>query len=184
MTAAIPVVVSKRSYESDDPNDIIESSISFVNASFESGLGPEDLAPDALRSYYVDYYLAQMNYGGSSQFVYNSRWHQQAITYVREGLAAIGATRHLALFEAAARSIQKFGARRLEAFFDSEYFGKNEARDELNGFGEGFFEVAREENLCSLNARWLRGLPQLSVLTIEEMKAEIKRRVAAAVDPT
>ena len=67
------VVVSAESVASADPAEIIHSNIAFVNALFAEQVRPEEIASDALRSYHVDYYLAQVENGGFSQFVYNSR---------------------------------------------------------------------------------------------------------------
>lgn len=71
------VIVSDLSFASEAPYDVVESNITFVNALLEEQCRPEEIAPDALRSYYVDHYLAQMNNGGVSRFVYNSRWSPQ-----------------------------------------------------------------------------------------------------------
>src|SRR5579872_3800744 len=89
------VVVSDASFRSDDPSEIVESNCSFLNALFEEYLTADEVSADALRSYYVDYYLAEVNNGGFSQFVYNSRWSPQVLAFVREGLRAMKAKRHL-----------------------------------------------------------------------------------------
>ncbi len=122
------VVVSDKSFHSDDPAEIVESNISFVNALFEEYLTAEEVSPNALRSYYVDYYLAQVNNGGFSQFVYNSRWSPQVEQLVREGLQAMKAKQHLKVFDEGARLVEKFGQDRLKAYFASEYFGENPDR--------------------------------------------------------
>src|SRR4051812_5684805 len=63
------IVVSTKSFGSKEAEDIVESNVSFVNALFDEYLTGEEVHPDALRSYYVDYYLDQVNNGGFSQFV-------------------------------------------------------------------------------------------------------------------
>src|SRR6266700_3596257 len=92
------VVVSDTSFRGDDPSEIVESNVSFLNALFEEHLTAEEVSADALRSYYVDYYLAQVNNGGFSQFVYNSRWSPLMNGFIRDGLSAMKAVGHLALF--------------------------------------------------------------------------------------
>lgn len=77
----------------------------------------------ALKSYYVDYYLAQVNNGGFSQFLYNSRWHSGTIGLLREGLVATNAKKHLALFEEGAALVASLGEAGLEGYLDSDYFG-------------------------------------------------------------
>lgn len=68
------VIVSIDAMGSDDPCDLISSNIDVVNALLNEHLNPDEISIDALRSYYVDYFLSQLNNGGFSQFVYNSRW--------------------------------------------------------------------------------------------------------------
>lgn len=185
MESVIPpdaVVVTDTSFQSDDSYQIVESNIYFVNALFEEYLTEEEVPRDALRSYYVDYYLAQVNNGGFSQFVYNSRWNPQLIAFVRDGMRAIGAKRHLELFEENARFVERFGQDRLEEYFGSEYFGENQDRDDLNAPNDRFFEVEKQEDLLALNATWLRTHPKLVVLTTEQMRAEIRRRGQAISD--
>lgn len=98
MQSSIPpeaVVVSDTSFRSNDAFEIVESNVSFLNALFSEYLTLGEVSADALRSYNVDYYLAQVNNGGFSQFVYNSRWDPQLIASVRGGMQAMKASRHL-----------------------------------------------------------------------------------------
>lgn len=65
------IVVSRKSIKSRDVYAVIESNISVVNYLLEEGAEPDELSPDALGSYYVDYYLAEVLNGGISQFMFN-----------------------------------------------------------------------------------------------------------------
>ena len=176
------VVVSKSSLESDDPYDVVYSNITFLNALQSEHFAPTELSADAMRSYYVDYYLAQVNNGGFSQFVYNSGWAEDTIRCVREGLLAMGATQHYELFNQSASILDRLGPDGLERFFESEYFGDNEERDILNEFDDKFYDLSEREDLIKLNADWLKGLPNLVVMTIDEMKEEVERRAAGLPD--
>ena len=176
------VVVSDVSLKSDDPYEIVGSNIAFLNAQLEEHLRHDELSPDGLRSYYVDYYLAQVNNGGFSQFVYNSRWDQDTIRFVREGLQLMGAKRHLELFNESASIIDRVGSEGMEKFFASEYFGNNKERDTLNAFDDKFFELSKHDDLIELNSKWLKALPNLMVMTKAEMKAEVERRASSLPD--
>ncbi|MCR5888423.1 DMP19 family protein [Hymenobacter sp. J193] len=176
------VIVSKDSFDNPDAYAVVYSNITFVNALRSSYFTNQELAPDALRSYYVDYYLAQVNNGGFSQFVYNSGWDADMVRTVREGLASMEARQHLALFERGAQLIDGLGAAGLQAYLEDDYWGDNDTRDELNSIGDEFFQLSEQEDLVDLNARWLRGLPNLRVLTIPQMEAEVDRRIAALPD--
>ncbi|MCD9032428.1 DMP19 family protein [Luteimonas sp. Y-2-2-4F] len=176
------VVVSRDALDSDDPYDLVGSGIAFVNALIARHLRRDELSSDALRSYYVDYYLAQVNNGGFSQFVYNSGWDGRVVADVRDGLEAMGAREHRALFERGAALVEALGAEGLQAFFSSEYFGDNATRDGLDALSDAFYDLSDREDLVRLNAAWLRRLPHLAVLAPEQMEAEVERRAAALPD--
>lgn len=185
MAAGYPqdaIIVSKDAHSSDDPYDLVLSNIQVVNSCLERYFTHEEIPADALRSYYLDYFLAQLNNGGFSQFVYNSRWGD-CIDYITDGFAAIGANRHLAHFEDAAHQMsERPGIDGLRTFFASEYFGENPERDILNEFSDGFFALEDSENLTELNAAWLRSHPNLVVLSDEAITAELDRRVDSIPD--
>jgi hypothetical protein len=162
--------------------DVVSSNIEVVNALFGEHLRADEIAPDALRSYYVDYYLAQVENGGFSQFVYNSHWSPVMNGFIREGLAAMRAMRHLALFNESAALVEKLGAERLPTFLEGELFGTNPTRDALNINNDRFYALTETEDLIALNAAWLRSLPGLKVMTAAEITAEIARRGAALPD--
>jgi hypothetical protein len=176
------VIVSDQSFASDEPYDIVESNIMFVSALLKEHLRAEEIAPEALRSYYVDYYLTQVNNGGFSQFVYNSQCPPALITLVREGLSAMRAAKHLALFDESAAIIDRMGPDRLQAFLGSQYSDARAERDALDAYNSRFFELSEGEDLIALNAAWLRSLPGLQVKTVDEMRAEVERRAGALAD--
>ncbi|MFM2447765.1 MAG: hypothetical protein RIS44_215 [Pseudomonadota bacterium] len=176
------VVLSSESVESGDPYDIIYSNITFLNALRAEHFRQDELPHRGLQSYYVDYYLSQVNNGGFSQFVYNSGWNEKMIRLVREGLIEMGAAKHFQLFNESASIVDRIGLVGMDRFFESEYFGKNKERDILNEFDNRFFKLLEDEDLVKLNAKWLRSLPDLVVMSADEMAAEVKRRTAALPD--
>jgi hypothetical protein len=135
-----------------------------------------------MRSYYVDYYLAQVDNGGFSQFVWNSRWAPTMVSLVREGLCLMKAERHLGLFEENVAMVDRMGRDGLQAYLRSEYWGDNAERDALGANDERFSELSKTEDLIALNAAWLRSLPALQVRSREDIEAEVERRAAALPD--
>ncbi len=176
--SALPVVVSRESYRSSEVSALVSSNVSFVAALLERLFHEDEIPPNALRSYYVDYYLAQRLNGGFSQFVYNSEWSPHIARWTREGLQAIGAHRHLAHLDEAASLVAALKPSGLRRFLTSLYFGRNRDRDRLAACDDSFEELLETENLIELNAAWLRSLPDLSVLSLDEMEQEIKARAA------
>lgn len=171
------IVVLHASVSHNDPGEIVGSNVWFVSALFHEYLTANEIAVDALRSYYVDYYLAQVNNGGFSQFVYNSHWHPFIIAFVREGLRAMGSKRHLEVFEEGVRLLGELGSEGLDEYLTSGYFGDNAGRDELNVLDDNFLAAEKVEDLLALNGTWLRKHAQLCPMpSLELMRQEAHRR--------
>ncbi|SAI59171.1 Uncharacterised protein [Bordetella ansorpii] len=176
------ILVSRNAFDSEDTYDIIESNIAFLNALFEAHLMTHEVSRAALTSYYVDYYYAQLENGGFSQFVFNSRWSDEVVDMVREGLQGMGAAGHLALFDAGAAVIAELGGEAFAAYLSGQYFGEDEVRDRLDEVGTPSYELSQQEDLIALNAVWLRQHPDLRALPLDELQQELDRRAAAVPD--
>jgi Domain of unknown function (DUF4375) len=172
------VVVSRDSVDSEDVRAVIDSNIDFVNALRREYLTFDEISRDAWRSYYIDYYFGQVMNGGFSQFVYNTKWQSPAVDLVKEGLRTVEATRHLELFRQGEGIVTSFGAR-LRKFFCSDYFGTNRNREQLDLITNRFYNLDKEESLEKLNASWLKTLPNLLVLSSEDMKQALAARANA-----
>lgn len=173
------VIVSQDSFSSKQPEDIIYSNISFINILQEEGF-EGDFCHEAKISYYIDYYLTQTNNGGFSQFIYNSGCNDELITLLLEGLEKIQALNHLAFFQKQVDFINNFDEVELAKFLNGDYFGKNPTRDALNN--DEFFTI--KENLITLNANWLRSLPNLCILSIDQMFEEAEKLLGKKINKT
>lgn len=173
------VVVSDNSFKTTDSTALVMSNVSFVGALFDEHFEPAEIAPDSMRSYYVDYYRAEIQNGGFSQLVYNSKLKPEVLTYVREGLTAMGAKEHLQLFDKSLKVLEKLSPDDLKKFLESGDFGENPERDVLNDPSDEFYALMKTHDLVRINGDWLRSLPNLTVLTIPQMQAEVNRRAAA-----
>ncbi|CUX20901.1 conserved hypothetical protein [Agrobacterium deltaense Zutra 3/1] len=173
------IMVSRDSFESDEPYDVIYSNITVVNALFSRQLFSNEISRGALLSYFVDFYLAQVNNGGFAQFVLNSRWNEEWIGFVRQGLQDMGAFQHLALFDEGAAIVEALGEDKLLLYFIDDYAAKKPVRNSLNVINERFFDLEETENLITLNADWLKRQPNFSVLSDDDLKAALDRRAAA-----
>ncbi len=176
-----PIVVTAQSMASDDARDVIQSNIDYVNMLFSEQLNESEISHDAFVSYYVDYYLAQINNGGFAQFVANTGWNAAIVNLVREGLQSMAAPGHAALFEQGAAGVAALGDR-LDAFLASEFFGKNAERDQLNAVSDGFYALEKKESLEQRNAAWIRARPDLVVVDEAEIPALIAQRAAGITD--
>jgi hypothetical protein len=182
------VVLASAVTEESDPSGMVESNVAFVNMLFEEYLKAEEISQDALRSYYVDHFLAEYENGGFSQYVYNTRWEPTVISYVREGMKAMGAKRYLKAFEKGAKLVDAVGKEKLEAYLDGGYFHngdeeENEDPVDWEVVEEAINKAGDAEDIAELHGAWLRKHPHLILMqTEEEMREEARRRGAALPD--
>ncbi len=169
------IIVTKQSLESDDSYDVIMSNIDSLNTLFEAMVEYNEVSTDALYSYFVDYYLAQVNNGGFSQFVYNTGWDAFMVKHVREGLKAMDAKQHSALFEQSADLIEQFSQEQFTQFLEGEYFGENEQRDILNHFDDQFYTLNDEEDLIEINSQWLKQHAKLQIVDEDQLNEVIEQ---------
>ncbi|MCU1435848.1 MAG: hypothetical protein JWR71_2573 [Pseudarthrobacter sp.] len=182
-TSQNPVVLTKASIEAGS-EDVVDANVHVVNAMYSSLLDSREIAPVALRSYYVDFYVTQSLEGGFAQYVFTAD-RDEVDPLIREGLESMGATAHLELFN---RTVEVFDAlseedeeRYLDGDLDAEEESNGAVRtmEELDGEFEELFET---ENITALNASWLLGQEGLLVLDDEELSAYIERQVALLPD--
>ncbi|KPE50190.1 hypothetical protein [Chryseobacterium indologenes] len=171
------IIVSETSFNSTEPYDVIFSNISVVNLLEEEGSDIGNIHEDAVASYYVDYYLSQYRNGNFSQFVWNTGWSPQLNKVIKEGLKKMGAEKHLELFNEQSSKVEDLEEGELQKFLKSEYFGPNEIRDKLKN--SAFYSL--EEDLVTLNSRWLKNHPDLLVLPIEEMFLELEKFIGRKI---
>lgn len=166
--ATLPVIVVPQSaFDSDKDYSLPCAVVDFVNRAIgHAQFQREEIPPQAMQAFHVDYYIAQVNNGGHSQYVGNSGWHQYQIDDIRAGLAAIGIVDGIELYED------------LCAFADShpeEFRAGMDAR----GFGKfpAFFDKADKLFFAGLNDRlmkgnsdWIRSLDCLLVLEDDEYR--------------
>jgi len=159
------IIISETAANSENPQDVINSNISVINLMREEKIDDDLIHEDALMSYYLDYYASQYIAGNFAQFVYNSRWNKELNELIEEGLALIGAEKHLELFQAQAKRVRLLSSVKIDKFLKGKLEGVNPTRDLVNN--DTFFEL--DENLIQLNADFLKSHPDVEVLSVDEM---------------
>ncbi|GAB3159657.1 hypothetical protein GCM10027290_64830 [Micromonospora sonneratiae] len=163
---------------------VVASNVSVVNAMFDDLLHEDEIAPEALMSYCVDYYYAQVLNGGFAQFVANSGWVEDVNARVGSGLAEMGATRHLEIWDRSVRAFESLTARQRERYaYDYALDGVDEATaDVLNSLDDEFYSVDRAAGLTDLNAAWLLQRPNLHQVPRAGLAEYIAGRIARIAD--
>lgn len=172
------IIISNNSINSGENESIVYSNVTFVSLLLEEDVPEDDIHPDALTSYYLDYYDSQYRNGNFSQFVYNSGWSSDINDIIEKGLEQINALQHLRLFSLQRTKVNELTEEQLDAFINGDYFDENPIRDSLKN--DDFF--ALEEDIAELNAHWLKTHPDLKVLSIEGMFEEAEQIVGRPVD--
>ena len=159
------IIVSETAMNSENQHDVILSNISIINLMREEGVNDDLIHEDALMSYYLDYYWTQNLEGNFAQFVHKSGWDKELNELIEEGLALIGAEKHLELFQQQSKKLRLMSSVKLNKFLKGKLEGVNLVRDSLNN--DTFFEL--EENLITLNADFLKSHPDFEVLSVDEI---------------
>lgn len=166
--------------------DVVDANVDVVNAMYAELLDAEEIAPSALRSYYVDFYLTQILGGGFAQYVFTVPEREEIDTYVREGLAAMGATAHLDLFNRSAAAYDSLSEDEADAYLDGDSLLEadagappvSEGVQLLEQLDDEFEPLLETEDIVALNAAWLRSQPDLLVLDADELDRHIHERVS------
>lgn len=189
-----PVVLTIGSTEAAN-EDVVDSNVTVVNAMYAELLDAPEIAPNALRSYYVDFYLTQALAGGFAQYVFTVPEREEIDAYVREGLAGMGATAHLDLFNRTAAAFDALSEDDADAYLDGDtdgFAGIDADEDAGDGAGTATAEAVREleelddefeslleiEDILVLNAAWLRSQEGLLLMDDEQLELHIAERVA------
>lgn len=184
-----PVVVAAESINEGD-EEILFSNVSVVNTLLSELLTEDEIADNALRSYYADFYLTQMLNGGFAQFIYESGWQADINERILEALNAMGATDHAAVFEKAVTTFEDLSDDEKEYFLegdfevglDDEDDAEQEGEDTFDDVDEAFYQVNEREDLTAKNAGWLRTLPELRILPTGEIASFVEECVARIPD--
>ncbi|MGT2461887.1 DMP19 family protein [Sinomonas atrocyanea] len=179
-TAQHPVVLPAEALTAGD-EAVVDANIDIVNAMYEELLDEREIAPNALRSYYVDFYLAQMLDGGFAQYALAAHERAQVDRLVREGLREMGAAGHLALFDELAAAVAALTVEDTEAYLEGDADG-SVAVARAEALDDRFEALLEQEDLLALNGAWLRGQEGLLVLDEDGIEDEIARRVGLIDD--
>lgn len=181
-TQQLPVVLTTEGAAASN-EDVVGDNVSAVNAMYQALLNAEEIAPNALRSYFVDFYLTQMLEGGFAQYVFMTPDRDELDNYIREGLEGMGAREHLALFERTIEHYDSLSETDMQAYLEGDgEFEQSDAVSTMDALDGEFEELLESEDVTGLNAAWLQSRPGLLVLDAQELEAHIAARVAGISD--
>lgn len=169
--------------------DVVDANVDVVNMMYAELLDIEEISPNALGSYYVDFYLTQCLGGGFAQYVFSAPERADIDACIRAGLEGMGAAAHLDLFNRSVAAFDSLSEEEADAYLDGDPDPEGDADggvpdavrllEELDGDFETLLET---ENIVVLNAAWLRSQADLLVLDDEELERHIAERVSRIPD--
>ena len=167
--------------------EVVDANVTVVNTMYQELLNSEEIAPNALRSYFVDFYLAQSLGGGFAQYVFTAPEREELDTYIREGFEGMGAAAHLELFDRTVEAFDSLSDAEEEIYLDGESDGDADAElpeavQAMEDLDAEFESLLETEDLIALNAAWLRAQEGLLILNEDELTAHIAERVAQIPD--
>jgi len=165
--------------------DVVDANVDVVNMMYAELLDIEEIAPTALGSYYVDFYLTQCLGGGFAQYVFSAPERADIDACVRAGLEGMGAAAHLDLFNRSVAAFDSLSEEEADAYLDGDTDREGGADggapdgvrllEELDG---DFETLLKTEDIIALSASWLRSQADLLVLDDEELDRHIAERVS------
>ncbi len=165
------ILLNGELYKSGDIYDRIYSMVEYVNTltgatSWTAGgfYTIEELPQQVLQSYFIDYYDAQVQQGGLENFIITSHWNPQTNTYIRQGLEAMKADHHLALFLELEITIDPV-AHELEDLLLHDFSGDNPIKRAMVQLDKHYQEASERENLAALNAAYIESWEHKKILS-------------------
>jgi hypothetical protein len=164
--------VASRAKDPSHAHEVVQEIVAFVNAVSGEGLYERSEIPaSALQAYHADFYLAQVNNGGHSQFIANSgRNLAHVLSDVRAGLVAMQAKAHLSVFEQMAAWV----AQNPDEVPKQTGFEGGRA-PHLDRLDKQFYEAERASPMAPQSARWIASWPELKLVDDADY-AEAMRR--------
>lgn len=167
-------IIVPESLVKGDAYDLMHAVITFVNKTIqESGFAREEIPAEALIAYHVDYYLAQVNNGGHSQFGANSGCNEATMEDIRAGLSLIGETGAAAIFGDFER-LRRDDPARFEAAIAGGGFGGVDPY--MADLDDRFFD-GPTKSIPAANNAWIRALPCLKPVPDAEYPAAMREAI-------
>lgn len=149
-----PIVVKRSVFSNADDTKVVGAVVDFVNTLRQQGAYLNSEMPaNALRAYYVDYYLAQVMNGGHAQFIHNSRLQEGELQSIREGLGLLGLVPFIEIFRDFEERIMRDIASAREHGIDNSA-----------ALDDRFFKLDAYKTLMPANGRWIKCLAELKVV--------------------
>lgn len=177
-TDEMPIIVAQSAYEAwpDDPHPLVKGVIDYVNILTRQGHYTRAEVPArAMQAFHMDYYLAQVNNGGHSQFVRNTGANMDfTLRDIRAGLQTVDGGDYLMLVDALDVWIESYPD---EAARQTGFVGG--IAPEMTNLDKMFYGLEKGSSLREMIAGMIADAPELMVVPDHRLD-EARDRVCAA----
>lgn len=173
-TVIVPRSALARATSGETPYDLVQAVVNFVNAMTGDGLYNRfEISQQAMQAYHGDFYLAQVNNGGHSQFIHNCFANLSfVVNDVRGALTGMNAVATVPIFERMAAWVaQNPNEAKTQTGFEG---GRAPELDELDTL---FYGADKETPLIVLSARWIAAWPELRAVDDGDYQEAIRRAI-------
>ncbi len=160
------ILMSESTNNGNDLYAVVYGNSKIMSFMLNQSVNVEDLHPDALASYYVDYYFSQVNSAGFSKFVHASQWNADMNASIAHGLKEMNSLQHLEFFLKKQEEINSFSSDKLDAYLENVYYTDCPVRAELDE-DKSFYWL--DDEIVDLNGQWLKDHKDTKVLSMDEI---------------
>jgi hypothetical protein len=151
------IIISIDSFHSQNEHDIVFSNNQYITKLFQNNIEEDKISEDALKSYYIDYYLSHIQYSGFSEFIKDFSNKPKILYYIYTGLETLKTKKHLKLFQ-------------------KVFFEENDLLDD-NTLDNEFKAIQETENLLHINHQWLISHPHLIIMNRDYIDKKIQDHI-------
>jgi Domain of unknown function (DUF4375) len=171
-TVIVPRSAVLRASDPEKAYDLVQAVVNFVNAMMGEGIYSRDEIPaKAMQAYHADFYLAQVNNGGHSQFIHNCQGSLKHILGdVRAGLTGMKAEKHLPIFEQMASWIAQHPD---EASKQTGFQGGREPL--LDPLDKLLYAAEKEAPMIAQSALWIASWPELRAVADADYREAMRQ---------
>ncbi len=171
------VYIAHSRFHAENKYQRIQSVIDYVNQLLGGLYEYAEIHPQAMETYFIDYYLAQVENGGFEQFFRNSRFSEDINQYILNGLKNIGADQHYIIFQNSLNILKSLSKESLNNFLNDPY---NELLDEaltpilssLNELDSKFYSCP--QSLLDINYEYIGKIKDVEILQDDNVQQKIK----------
>jgi hypothetical protein len=147
------ILIPDGAYNSNELHPVMYGNSKIISFLLSKNVDLDKIHPDALASYYVDYYFSQVNMAGFSKFLHSSQWNTDMNDRIAYGLKEMKSFKHLEYFINKRKEINQLSADKLEIFLENRYMLDSPLREEIDE-DKTFYSI--DDEIVELNGQWLK----------------------------